>query len=237
MPVSRDVGRIEGFSDAVFGFALTLLVVSLEVPRTFDEMMLGVRALPAFAASFAILLMIWQEHHQFFKRYGIYDGPTIWLNGLLLFLVLFYVYPLKFLMTMLLGPTGVLFGGEGSGVDPRQVPALMTLYGVGFMSVFLILASLHWRALVCFRRAPEAGVDLDRLRLHFGACFVYVAVGLLSLSLAQLGTGPWTGGASGLSYALIGPAFYVYYGLLAPRVFGRRRAAVEDPEAPPSATG
>ena len=28
----REVSRIEGFSDAVFGFALTLLVVSLEVP-------------------------------------------------------------------------------------------------------------------------------------------------------------------------------------------------------------
>jgi len=29
--------RIEGLADAVFGFALTLLVVSLEVPNTFDE--------------------------------------------------------------------------------------------------------------------------------------------------------------------------------------------------------
>ena len=32
----REVSRIEGFSDAVFGFALTLLVVSLEVPDNFD---------------------------------------------------------------------------------------------------------------------------------------------------------------------------------------------------------
>ena len=29
----REVSRLEGFSDAVFGFALTLLVVSLEVPE------------------------------------------------------------------------------------------------------------------------------------------------------------------------------------------------------------
>jgi uncharacterized membrane protein len=31
------MSRIDGFSDVVFGFALTLLVVSLEVPRTYAE--------------------------------------------------------------------------------------------------------------------------------------------------------------------------------------------------------
>ena len=50
MAVSRDVGRIEAFSDAVFGFALTLLVVSLEVPRTYAEMMGTVRALGKIVA-------------------------------------------------------------------------------------------------------------------------------------------------------------------------------------------
>ena len=35
---SREVSRVEGLSDAVFGFAITLLVVSLEVPKTFAEL-------------------------------------------------------------------------------------------------------------------------------------------------------------------------------------------------------
>jgi uncharacterized membrane protein len=36
---SHDISRFEGLSDAVFGFAITLLIVSLEVPRTFDELL------------------------------------------------------------------------------------------------------------------------------------------------------------------------------------------------------
>lgn len=218
MPVSRDVNRIEGFSDAVFGFALTLLVVSLEVPRTFADMMQSVRALPAFAASFAILLLIWQEHHGFFRRYGVHDGPTIWLNGLLLFVVLFYVYPLKFLMTMLIGPHGVLFGGRPEGVSDAQVPGLMAMYGVGFIALFLILAALHWRSLSCLNAVPESGVDLRLLRVHLGATLVYVSIGVLSLLLVALLPTKVGLPASGIVYALIGPAHFAYHRFVVPRL-------------------
>jgi len=40
---SHEVSRTEGLSDAVFGFALTLLVVSLEVPKTYSELMQTMR--------------------------------------------------------------------------------------------------------------------------------------------------------------------------------------------------
>ena len=43
--------RIEGFADAVFGFALTLLVVSLEVPNNFDELLSTMQGFFAFAIS------------------------------------------------------------------------------------------------------------------------------------------------------------------------------------------
>src|SRR5215210_4038806 len=47
-----EVSRVEALSDGVIAFAITLLVVSLEVPRTFDELLVMMRGFLAFAAAF-----------------------------------------------------------------------------------------------------------------------------------------------------------------------------------------
>ena len=85
----------------MFGFALTLLGVSAEVPKTFDQLLEIMREFPGFAICFAILISLWHEHYRFFRRYGLQDSRTIFLNGLLLFIVILYVYPLKFLFSLL----------------------------------------------------------------------------------------------------------------------------------------
>jgi uncharacterized membrane protein len=83
---------------------LTLLVVSLEVPRTYADLTNAMRGFPAFALTFAILMTVWSRHDYFFRYYGLDDPATIVLNTLLLFVVLFYVYPLKFLFNVWLAP-------------------------------------------------------------------------------------------------------------------------------------
>ena len=55
---SHEISRIEGLSDAVFGFAITLLVVSLEVPKTFNELLHAMRGFGAFAICFTLLFRL-----------------------------------------------------------------------------------------------------------------------------------------------------------------------------------
>lgn len=98
----REVSRIEGFSDAVFGFALTLLVVSLEVPDTIEGLKQILRGFIPFAATFALMCWIWFEHYAFFRKFDAEDPLTILLNCVLLFLVLFFVYPLKFVFALVI---------------------------------------------------------------------------------------------------------------------------------------
>ena len=91
------MSRIDAFSDVVFGFALTLIVVSLEVPQTYAELHELVLSFLPFFICFVFLFMVWWAHFRFFRRYGLHDAATILINAALLFIVLCYVYPLKFL--------------------------------------------------------------------------------------------------------------------------------------------
>ena len=49
-----EITRLEAFCDVVFGFALTLLVVSLEVPRNYGELMVAMRGFVPFALCFTM---------------------------------------------------------------------------------------------------------------------------------------------------------------------------------------
>jgi len=204
----HDVTRLEAFSDAVFGFAITLLVVSLEVPDNFDELMQVIRGLPVFAVTFAILLMIWQEHHSLFKRFPNSDGVTIWLNGALLFVVVSYIYPLKFLFGQIIVPGGIRFGPGGAFQGVHQLVTLMVVYGAGFAAIFLIFATLYWRAA---GRAAD-GASRHTAHLLIGHSFVFVFVAVLSMLLALFG-GAHFGWLSGVSYGFIGPLQGLYHGL------------------------
>ncbi len=60
-----EVTRLDTFIDAAFAFVLTLLVISFdEIPSNYAEMMAAVKRIPAFVASFALLMMFWLPHRR-----------------------------------------------------------------------------------------------------------------------------------------------------------------------------
>jgi uncharacterized membrane protein len=201
------LSRIDAFSDVVFGFALTLLVVSLEVPKDFSSLHEVVRGFVPFAICFTMLLTLWYAHYVFFRRYGLHDQFTILLNSCLLFLVLFYVYPLKFLFTSLFGQIA-RHENTAQFTTSSQVTELMVLYGIGFAAVYFLIATLYWNA---WRQRDSLALNgLERLLTVSSIvdALGLAAIGLIACLAALLAGvflhGSWAG-VSGYLYFLIAP--------------------------------
>src|SRR5919112_5924117 len=190
----QEVSRVEGLADAVFGFALTLLVVSLEVPNTFDELLATMRGFFAFAISGWLLYSVWFDHYIFFRRYGLQDTLTMHLSSVLLFVVLFYVYPLKFLFTALMDEllgfstqVGSSTGDVVETIRAGQWPLLIVLFGVGFVVVQLVYFLLYWRAYALRDMLELNASEASITRQEIQGYLLLAAVGLSSIAIALLG--------------------------------------------------
>jgi uncharacterized membrane protein len=221
----HDISCLEAFSDAVFAFALTLLVVSLDVPKSYHDLMALMAGFVPFAASFALLTWIWYEHNIFFRRYGLQDPWTTALNAVLLFVVLFYVYPLKFLFTAAFSFFIPLLRLDQLTVTP-QLARIFAIYGAGFVVLFAMFALLYlqaWRKRHELRLTP---LEMFDTRASLGAHLVSATVGAIATGIALFAPMPIPL-FSGFTYFLMGPAHWVF-GLSS----SRRRKALEPHVAP-----
>ncbi len=158
----KDVSRIEGFSDAAFGFALTLLIASQQVPQTYQDLLETMRGFYAFAFCFAILITFWYRHFLFFRHYGLQDGYTAILNSILLFVILFFVFPLKFIITAIMdhimGHSHTVKLPDGSTVPTiryQDMPTAFQFYLFGLATVCLIFTLLYRHA---YNRREQLGL-------------------------------------------------------------------------------
>ncbi len=146
--------RIESFSDGVFAFAITLLVLGFQVPEltTVGEaplrkaLLAQVPQLVPYLTSFATIGIIWLNHHTMFHEVDHVERGTLILNLLLLLIVSFIPYP-----TAVLGRYGAL---RGSAV----------LYGL-----VLSLLGLSYSVLgrhIARRKLTKRSVDAEKPRIN-----------------------------------------------------------------------
>src|SRR5579859_6119970 len=94
--------RLESFVDASFAFAVTLLAISIgHLPTSVPEMLHALRGIPAFALSFLLIARVWAAHRAWSRHYDIEDRYSLQLSLVLVFLVLVFVYPLRFIFGLL----------------------------------------------------------------------------------------------------------------------------------------
>jgi uncharacterized membrane protein len=124
--------RLEAFSDGVFSIAITLLVLTIPTPSNFrhlgDALTDQWPAYAAYLVSFAVIGIMWLNHHTLFGHFDHVDRNAVYLNLLLLATVAFLPYP-----------TGI-FGEALQRGEGETVAAV-------FYSLVMIVNALSWAAL------------------------------------------------------------------------------------------
>ncbi len=127
--VQRDVDRVVAFSDGVFAIAITLLVLSIRVPKVSDRDLGDAleHLLPqlfTYALSFLVIGMYWMAHHRTFRSLIRVDRTLLWINLVLLGFVALLPFPTEIL-------------GEYGNTTLGTVVYAASLTAVGFVSVLL----------------------------------------------------------------------------------------------------
>ena len=223
-----DMTRLETFTDAAFAFAVTMLVVGGgdAIPANFDEMIGAMKQVPAFAASFANIMLFWYAHHTWSRRFGLDDVMSAIFSFMLIFVVLIYVYPLKaiysgalqFFTNGLLESYFVL-----SSIDDLRV--MFVIFGCGYASLSLVIVLLNRHALRVADELrlsePERWATVTQIQQWL----ISTAVPLVSIVLALTMPGPWV---------VLAGLIYGSFGLLMPghhflreRLWAARQSASE----------
>lgn len=186
-----EIHRIETFSDAVFAFSISLLIMSLEVPQTFGELKVIIQNFPPFLATVLLVALFWKEQNRFFRYYGFSDSPVIWLNILLLVVILFYVYPLKFLFSVLLWlVTQVSYfpkAGDEVVLNYEDLPKLVMIFSIGYSVIwflFFMMYHLAWRRREYLQLTRY---ELAATKKEIRGALMNVGIGLASLFFAAIG--------------------------------------------------
>jgi uncharacterized membrane protein len=179
-PVEESTGfvRIVAFTDGVFAIAITLLVLSIDVPpglpgSGLDDYLADSRGqVFAYFLSFAVIGRFWMGHHELYGMLRDFDRPLVVLNLVYLSLIVLIPFPTE------------LLGTYGDRSESAVLYALVvgSAAAVGLFKVHYILRRGLVRpdALAAARRLPA------QMWLPPTVFFASVPVALLSATLGEL---------------------------------------------------
>lgn len=204
--------RFDNLTDAVFGIAITLLIFNLANPNSFTDLLAFTKTLPAFLISIAFLVLVWREHVRFSRIYTLNESGLILLNTLFIALVIFYVYPLRFLSLFL---TTIFFRADlGLHIEPAQVPDLMIYYGVVAFGLYFILFLFYHRVQQKTHTFELNEFEVFYTRMQKRKLLIMFSVPLLSIVLVLI-TKPisvyMASAIGGMIYAVYAPAISIWY--------------------------
>ncbi|MGJ8564684.1 MAG: TMEM175 family protein [Alphaproteobacteria bacterium] len=176
------VTRIENLSDIVFALAMGMIVLSSDIPKTFEELQVYLLTfIPAFL-SFTLLLQIWNAHFTFFRRYGVADTRVIFYNVLLLFFVLYSAYPLKFAFE---GFFSFVYGyfdnwerARAMGIDFPQSGLIGFYFSAGYAAINFSLYLMYRHAL---NKAKTLELSPSELTITKGAMATFLFLTVLCI--------------------------------------------------------
>lgn len=205
-----EVTRLDTFVDAAFAFVLTLLVISFDaIPSTYPEMLAAIKRIPAFAASFAILMMFWRQHRTWTRRYGLENSKSIFYSLTLIFVVLVYVYPLRMIFEGLFANlTGNLLPTSYQIETYHQLRMIFVFYSVGFFAMSLLIALLYRTAMKNTASLALNQIELRETKISMQVWALATGFGLTSVLLALTLPKGWIIVAGYMYFALI-PAMYL----------------------------
>lgn len=204
--------RVEAFSDGVFAIAITLLVLTVAEPRNYVRLAheLGMQwpSLAAYIVSFAVIGIMWINHHSIFMHLEHVDRGLLYLNLLLLMSIAFLPYP-----TGVLGQA--LAKGHGTRTAAVTYGVVMVVNAYAWSALWLH-ASRHRRLLR--PDFPETERATATLLFTLGALVYTLAVGVALLNA--------------YAFLILQGALAVYYALdpIARRAARRRTASPEGRE-------
>ena len=181
-----EVTRLDTFVDAAFAFVLTLLVISFDdIPSNIPEMLAAVKQIPAFGASFAMLMWFWIQHRRWSRRYGLENQATILTSLALMFVMLVYVYPLRMIFE---GMFSQLSGGylettyEIDTFDDLRL--IFIFYAAGFVAMSLLVSQLYRMALRSGAQLGLNDVETRRTRVEMHTWAIAAGFGVMSSTVA-----------------------------------------------------